>query len=212
MIIDDREDETWKYHDWGFPTREQRMDVGDYLIGNSIIVERKEINDFISSIQQRLWEQANDLEKAIGNENNSIDTALVLIHGSITNLNRHNMEPRKIEAYYGAQARLIASYGVSVATFREASQAMKLMKRLHDKGGDEINKKKPHLTKRSFRDNRVNVLYGIDGIGYETALSLLEEFPSVSHVATASVNQLQNVDGVGPKTAESIYEAFHTED
>lgn len=211
MRIDDRESDEFKHHEWGFPTKVERLGVGDFIIGKSIIVERKEINDFVGSVDQRLWEQANDLEKALESEDNSVDTIILMLYGKTTDLNRHNMEPRKIDGIYGALARLSISYDVQVFWFREASQMIKQLKKFHSKGGTTTDKQKPHLTKRSFRDNRINVLYGVDGVGYQTALDLVEHFETIVNIAQATVDELMEVPGVGPKTADTIYNAFHSE-
>lgn len=213
MIIDNREDESLKNRDWGWPTRVEQLPVGDYLMGNSIVVERKEINDFVKSLDQRLWEQAHDIESEVASEENEISTAVLFIIGSTGDLSRYNMDKRKIDGIYGAISRLITSYGLSVLWFRGESQFFKQMSKLHDKAGTEASKKKPHLTKRRYRDDRINILYGIDGIGYETAVNLLDSensgFDSIKDMVLASEEDLQEVDGIGPKTAQTIHDAFH---
>lgn len=212
MIIDDREPDWAKNHQWEFPTRVERSKVGDYIMTGGIVIEAKEINDFVGSMQQRLWEQATDLEGLIEDDESGIHGVGVIIYGSVRDLNSHNMEGRKIKGIYGALARLIASYGVGTAWVHERSQFIKLLGSLHDKAGTETSAKKPHLTKRRFRDNRINVLYGIDGIGYDTASNLLGDdspFSSLAEIAQADSKQLTKVAGVGAKTAERIIETFH---
>lgn len=100
LRIDHREDKALREHDWPFRVEVEQLPVGDYLVGHSIVIERKEINDFASSMDQRLWEQAHDIEEALASEDNSIKTAIVMIHGSPGNLRRPT--PRRIDAIYGA--------------------------------------------------------------------------------------------------------------
>lgn len=100
------------------------------------------------------------------------------------------------------------TYDVNVLWFRGKSQAIKQITKLHEKAGTEASKKKPHLTKRRYRDDRINLLYGIDGIGYETATNMLESFDTIQEIANADPEDLQVVDGIGPKTAEKVHGAF----
>lgn len=209
IIIDSNEPPWMKNHDWGVRTQVNRLPAGDIIIGKGILVERKEINDFLSSMEQRLWEQAHDLEQEVANEDNSIHTSIILIHGSVSDLNHRNQNARKISGMYGAIARLLASYDVSVLWVRGRSNLFEIVGKLHDKSGTDATKVKPHLTKRRYRDDRVNVLYGLDGVGYETAKNILEEFETVREVANASQDDLTSANGVGPKTASKIYSAFN---
>lgn len=213
LIIDSNEPSWVKNHDWGPETRIEQLPVGDFLVGNQVLIERKEINDFVKSMEQRLWEQCYELESELANEQNSIMSANVIVHGTTSNLSTQNMDPRKIKAIYGAQARIIVSYDIGLHRYREKSQFIQTVERIHDKVGTGTDKTKPHLTKRRFRDDRINILYGVEGIGQTTAENLLDGenggFRSVAEVAQASVDRLQDVDNVGPKTADDIYNAFH---
>ncbi|MFB6236955.1 MAG: ERCC4 domain-containing protein [Halopenitus sp.] len=210
ILIDHRESESLKNHDWGFENRVSTdMKVGDYLIERQIIVERKEINDFVKSMEQRLWEQLVDLEDALASDKNDITTAVLFIHGTVADLNSFNMNKRKIDAIYGAISRVVTSYDVTVIWVREESQFIKQITKFHDKAGTDGTKVKPHLTKRNFRDNRIDVLYGIEGIGFETATDLLDHFPTLKDIATATQAEMQKVPGIGPKTAEKIHGVFN---
>lgn len=209
MRIDSREDDTYKNHDWGFPTKVEQLSVGDYIIENSVVIEHKEINDFVNSLDQRMWQQAHDIEKVVEEDGNGIVAGLVIIQGTKGNLDVRNVNKRNIEGIYGAKARLILSYGLSVDHVRGESQFFKQMKRLHAKADTDTTKQKPHLTKRRHRDDRINILYGIEGIGQSTAEDILERFDTVADVANASTQHLKEVDGIGPKTAQKIHDAFH---
>lgn len=230
MIIDDREPDWVKNHDWDFRTEVEVIDVGDFLLRGGVAVERKEINDFVSSIPKRLWEQLENMEinkidsdvitddqiqEWVGvtdhlEDGNGIHAGILLIHGRTSDLNSRNMQARKIEAIYGALARVMVSYDVSTSWFRGRSQFFKMMNKLHSKGGDERSIRKPHLTKRDYRDQRVNILFGIDGLGYKTINNIFDVpgLDSVLDVAQADTTTLAKADGVGPKTAQRIYDNF----
>lgn len=206
MVIDQREPDKFKYKDWGFETELENKALGDYHI-EGIVIERKEINDYVKSLDQRLWEQAYGLEEAISNDD--VISATIIIHGTVSKLNSRNMEPRKIEGIYGSIARLNISYDVNIIWVREESQFVKIVKKIHEKAGTETSKKKPHLTKRKFRDDRINVLFGIHGIGTDTAKNLLDEFGSISSICQQDRQSLQKADGVGGKTAKKVHDILH---
>lgn len=205
LKVDDREP-TRLQNCWDFDVEVERRDVGDYVV-NKVAIERKEINDFVSSLDGRLWEQVKILEDNVAE--GELDAALLLLHGTISDLSSRHMEPRKIEGVYGAVARISISYDVSVIWVREESQFRKIVNKVYQKAGTDASKKKPHLTKRSFRDDRINVLYGIYGIGNDTAKNLLDEFGSIAQICEASKTELQRADGVGAKTAKKIYDILH---
>lgn len=203
MKIDGREPESLKYHDWEMKTEVvENMKVGDYVISESICIERKEINDLVQSLDNRVWEQVMNME-----ENYDINVLVVL--GKVSDLSSYNMEPRKISAIYGSLARLAITYDVQVFWFRESSQFIKLVNKLHQKGGDKERREKPHIEKRNFRDDRINVVCGIYGVGYDTAKNLLDECGSVAGIATASKSELRKAKGVGEKTSNKIFDIMH---
>lgn len=203
MEIDGREPDSLKLHDWGFETEiVENMPIGDFVISNAVCIERKEINDLVSSLDNRVWEQVQNME-------DNYDINILVVHGRVADLSTRNMETRKISAIYGALARLSVTYDVSVFWFREESQFIKLVKKIYKKSSDDKKRSKPHLERRNFRDDRVNVLYGIHGIGFDTATNLLDEFGSVAGVAQASKRDLQKASGVGAKTAKKIHDILH---
>ena len=203
MKIDSREPDDLKHRDWGFDTEVVgNMKVGDFVISETICIERKEINDLVGSLDNRVWEQVVNMEE-------NYDINILVVHGKVSDLSTRNMEPRKISAVYGSLARLSITYDVNVYWFRDYSQFVKMVKKLHSKGGDKDRREKPHIEKRNFRDDRVNVVCGIYGVGYETAKNLLEELDSVAGVAQASEQELRGAKGVGEKTAKKIHDIMH---
>lgn len=206
LHVDNREPEHLQ-NSWETDTQVERLETTDYYV-NGVGIERKEINDLVGSINGRLWEQLKRMEDNIADEDNDLKTAILVVHGTVSDLSAQNMDPRKIEGIYGALARICVSYDVEVFWVREESQFKKIVRKIADKseGG---RSEKPHLSKRNYRDDRVNVLYGIYGVGLETAKSLLEEFDSIAGICQASKEDLQRADGVGAKGAKKIYDILH---
>lgn len=199
--VDDRE---WNNHeefrDFGdkIECESKRLEIGDFVF-NGVCVERKEINDLVNSLDNRLWQQLKNME-------DNYDVNALIIEGRVADLSTRNMEPRKISAFYGVMARVSISYNVNVIAVREKTQTKKILKKMYRKSHSEVEKVKPHLEKRNFRDDRMNVLFGIDGLGKKTIKNILDELGSVRAVANSSEDELMKVSGVGPATAESIHE------
>lgn len=234
MKIDGREPDSLKYHDWEMETEVvENMKVGDFVIDDAICIkheeidefieaildsveydisnivdrkdvciERKEINDLVQSLNNRVWEQVMNMEE-------NYNRNFLIVHGTVSDLSSRNMEPRKISAIYGSLVRLGLTYNVNVFWFRAESQLIKAINKIHSKGGTKSKREKPHIEKRNFRDDRVNVICGIYGVGYETAKNLLDELDSVAGIATASKSELAKAHGVGEKTANKIYDIMH---
>lgn len=205
MIIDEREPSIIKDHDWGFPTLIEQIESADFIIGdgNKFGIERKDVStgDYIGSVQNgRLWEQLRTME-------NNFDKSALFVVGSPGDLPTRQMDPKNIKTFYGALARIFVSYTTSVFLVREHSQMFRIIKDIHRKEGTQPTTK-PKLDNRKFRDDRINVLYGVYGIGNHTAQNLLDPdkggFRSVREVANASKKRLTKVEGVGLTTAEKI--------
>lgn len=205
--VDNREPERLQ-HCWDDDIEVRTLETTDYLI-NGVGIERKEINDFVGSINGRLWEQLKRMEDNIEDDENDLNTGLLVVHGTVADLSSQNMEPRKIESIYGALARVMVSYDIEVVWVREESQFKKIVRKVASKAGDDGRTVKPHLSKRNYRDDRINVLYGVHGVGYETAKNLLDEFGSIANICQASRQDLQKADGVGAKTAKKIRDILH---
>lgn len=61
---------------------------------------------------------------------------------------------------------------------------------------------------RGSKEWGVHFLMGLEGLGYERAESIWEQFGGVPMMWTVTKDELMEIDGIGPKTAEKILKAI----
>lgn len=172
--------------------------VGDYVVDNLVLFERKTIKDFAQSIiDARLFRQAVRLNRA------QMKTAIILegsFSGSRVSVSR--------EAMQGALISLMLVFGIPVLRAVNAEESARLIvytaRQLakREQGASVWRSKKP---KKSW-NHQLHVLQGLPGIGRDRAIRLLEHFGTVLRCFAASEEELCEVDGIGAKTARKIYE------
>lgn len=79
-----------------------------------------------------------------------------------------------------------------------------------DKSADNMYNSIQESKTRSL--SRFVTALSIRHVGKETAEILVNEFPTIDELKSASVEELANVEGIGDKIAKSIYEYFHNEE
>lgn len=201
LTIDDREkpcgivDALKNYPDINIIVK--RLSLGDYLIDEKILVERKTLTDFAQSIVDgRLFKQVKLLT------NSEYQYALIL-EGDQTNAEKLGVSR---EAMQGALISVSLIYGVSILRARNLEETARLLNyianqlesikqgSLQRKGGTPKTKYKLQL----------HILQGLPYIGVQRAKQLLQHFGTVEKAITAPKEELQNVIGIGKHIAEKI--------
>jgi len=205
------------------------LPLGDVLLAHeegSVLVERKTITDFFSSVRSnRLWDQLlrfMKMEEILGFK---VKRRILLLDGDFEKY----LEPlwevhsaKDIQVFWsqimGALLEIIYVYDtpIIVAENKEALRAFfKTLARREETG---LNDKLP--TARWYRkrpradlpvkDRKRYVLSALPLVGETLARNLLEHFGTVSNIANASVEELREVPKIGKKKATMIYEIFHS--
>ncbi len=178
----------------GVTVKEITLEVGDYLISERVVVERKSANDFINSIiDGRLFDQAINLV-------NNFQRPIVIIEGRFP---ERGMHPNSIR---GAIASLVMDYGISVFQTKdqnETAEFLAIMAKRELKGGGiaRLRGEKKPLTDKELQ---LYLVEGLPGVGPELARRLLEKFKTVEKVFTASEKDLKGIDKLGEKKAKEI--------
>lgn len=209
LMIDSREPEWVKesfpafleYHHIPITVEVKELPVGDFQYGN-LIIERKEINDFYSSIvEQRMTLQKMKMVMAIEQG----FTPYVLIHGSIDNVYMNALSKR---SYCGMIASL-NEYGVHTLHLEHNDITMlyEMIYALIRKHDEDKVLKLPFIEPRGDTWCHRS-LQCIDGIGEETANRITKEFPTIHSMLDCSydtlVEGLMEIEGIGRKTATHI--------
>ncbi len=199
IVIDDREKLIAKIlHEKDIIVDIRRLDVGDFIISKRVVVERKSVPDFVSSIiDRRLFVQLENMKEFY-------ERPIILIEGEEDIYSVRNVHPNAIR---GALASVMIDYGVPVlrtSSPDETADMLIAMARREqlEKREISLHKKKP----MTLSDMQVYVVSSLPMIGPGTAKRLLEYFGSIENVFNADINSLVKVEGIGKEKAKKMKE------
>lgn len=201
-----------------------QLPVGDYLVvsdSEAIVVERKTVNDFLSSIRSnRLWDQLLRIMKTENVLGFEIRRRILLLHGNFENYLDfgHKDDLTKYwSQLMGAYLEIVYVYNTPII-HAESDIAFKAFMRIlakresagkHDRLPDARWYRKPARANLPVKDRKKYILSALPYIGDRLAENLLTHFETISEVACASVEELQKVPKIGKKKAELIHSIFH---
>jgi ERCC4-type nuclease len=222
VFIDSREATTIKLLRKICEPKVVKLPLGDVVIAGvngALVVERKTVSDFISSIRSnRLWSQLLALMKAQEVLGYQVRRRLLVIHGGFwehTNVSQVN-EEKYWSSNIGALLAVNFVYDTPTIVC-ENNHAFEVFLRIllqrelkgkNDRLPEARWYKKP-LNQLPTKDARRYVLDAIPTIGEERAKSLLDSYGTILNVAKSAKSDLMKVPGIGEKRAEKIYEVFH---
>ena len=189
----------------------KELEIGDYIFTdgeNSVCFEYKEVNDFITSINEgRVFNQAINMAE-------EYDYRFVVIRGTESERAKYlaiskNYRSVSIFQYHGAIASLnryttvIESYTpyINEAYYRMYIQAKKCLQ------NRPIVRKFP----RKHKTPALNYLsYCIYGLNYKRAKLIVDTYDlySLDDLKTLDIDKLKEIDGIGENTARKIMEAI----
>jgi Fanconi anemia group M protein len=185
----------------GIETRLETLAVGDYVLSDRVVVERKTVDDFLDTLtggDRSMFEQ-------VGDATRNYARPLVVIEGE--NLyGARNVHRKSID---GALASLAVDFGASVMRTDDEDGTADLLATIATREQDEGDRTvSVHGEKQSktAAEQQEYVVSAVAEVGPVTARSLLEHFGSVESVMTASHEELLDVDGIGEVTADRIRE------
>lgn len=183
----------------------ERLPVGDYLVDNRFLFERKTLPDLVGSvIAGRLFSQALRLAEVA-----DYRPALIL-EGTAKDLRGSRM---RWEAVQGALVTVSLLIGLPVLRTRSAQETVRtfqfaaLQARSVAVGALPRRGKRP----RGKKALQSHLLQGLPGVGPERAARLLERFGSVEAVLSADRKALELVPGIGTQTARAMRWAVEEE-
>lgn len=187
--------------DRGALVKTQTLEVGDYVIGGRIRVERKSALDFVASLKDgRLFDQAARLGLGA--------SPVLVVEGDAAEIVAHIGLP----SYYGCLASLVRDHGVTVLTVPDSSAtAQFLISLARRENANGAGPAAVRLMKRqaSSADELRFLLEGLPSVGPVLAERLLKGFGTVAAVAAATPEQLGEIEGVGDERARTIHEVLH---
>jgi Fanconi anemia group M protein len=185
----------------GVETRLETLAVGDYVLSDRVVVERKTVADFLDTLtggDRSLFEQVGDAAR-------HYERPVVVIEGEGL-YGERNVHPKAI---HGALASLAVDFGASVLRTTGEDETADLLEVVAEREQVESDREvSVHGEKqsRTLAEQQEYVVAAIAEVGPVTARALLEEFGSVEAVMTADEEALREAEGVGEVTAERVRE------
>ncbi|MEB3816488.1 MAG: helix-hairpin-helix domain-containing protein [Desulfurococcales archaeon] len=177
----------------------KQLPLGDYLVSEEAVVERKTVKDFASSlVDGRLFDQASRLGEAY-------QDIYYIVEGSPRYLSRWGDEGHQTLA---ALVSLIVDYRAHVLWSEGPTTTAYLLYQLarryqQERGGASIVvHRKPRLS--TISEWQLYILQSFPGVGPKTARAILERFGSLERFCTSPLSELSSVEGLGERRAEKI--------
>ena len=186
----------------GVTTRLETLSVGDYVLSDRVVVERKSIDDFLDTLtggDRSMFEQLGDASRHYARP-------VVVVEGEGSLYGQRNVHPNAIR---GALASLAVDFGVSVLRTQAQADTMELLAVIAEREqavDDREVSVHGEKASKTLPEQQEYVVSSIADVGPVTARSLLEHFSTVEAVMTARKDDLEAVSGVGAVTAERIRE------
>ncbi|MDN7012716.1 DEAD/DEAH box helicase [Methanoculleus sp. FWC-SCC3] len=202
ITIDDRETSSrvvGRLHELGASIALERLEVGDYAIGDRILVERKTVQDFMNTLVER------DLFGQIKAMADAVPRPVLIIEGEGDLYTVRNIHPNAIR---GTLAAITVDMGVALIRTRDADDTAETLYVLAQREGSERGERKVHPKKsyRSVREEQEYALAAFPNVGLKSARLLLEHFGSLKAIIDAEPEELAAVHGIGEKTARAIWD------
>ena len=170
--------------------------VGDYIINNQIIVERKSAEDFIQSIiNNRLFEQCAKLKT-------KSERTLILVEGDPYKT-KHKINEQAIR---GALLSILASWQIPIINSKNIDDSVEIlcMLGIQSLKNSEFVRLQNGSRPKRIKNQTLGFLQGLPGTGPTLAGRLLEHFGNIRSIINATDEELTIIEGLGKKKAKKI--------
>jgi ERCC4-related helicase len=182
----------------------QQLDVGDYIISSRIGVERKTVDDFLSSlIEGKLFVQMKNLRT-------TYSRPLLLVEGDGL-LTKRNISHNAI---FGSFVSIIVDFGIPIITThtpQETADFLAVMAHREQKEGDKAIAIRGEKTAKTISEHQQFLVEGLPNISAVLAQRLLQHFGSIRSLANASEDDLCQIQGIGKNIAADILKILNAE-
>lgn len=181
----------------------QQCEVGDYILSDTVAVERKTIEDFLSTWLDRrdLFDQLHDLAQ-------SYSRPLLMIEGDPLDIYiRRRINPKAVD---GVLIAIQVSMRIPIIWSQSKEHTAQWL--IHIAAREQDTEEKKHFSKHGKRSSMSRselqeyIVSAVPDLGLVTARRLLEHFGSVRSVFCADRDELMKVPKVGAVTADKIIE------
>lgn len=180
----------------GVEVKHKQLSIGDYILPGEIIIERKTVKDFISSIlDRRLFKQARNLLR--------YKTPMFVVEGEEDIFSITNVHPNAIR---GAIISLLLDYKIPIVNTRNESETAFVIYTILQR----IKKNKKEIILRDLQKPKDNdqvkeyVVSALPGVGLVLARRILDRFKTLEKVFSLTEKDLLEVEGIGKEKAKKI--------
>ena len=207
IYVDTREQASsvvWKLKELDAVIRVKQLEVGDYILSDAVVVERKTVEDFLSSvIDGRLF---NQLTMMVSN----YSAPLIILEGNLEEL--YTLRNIHENAIKGILASIALNYRVPILYSRDEDDTVKFIFQIakREQLGKE-NEIRLRVGKKGFsiKGQQQFLVEGFPLVGPSLAKALLKKFGTVRGIVNASIKELQEVEKMGPIKAKKIHEVLN---
>lgn len=185
--------------DMGAIVKVKQLEVGDYVLSDEIVVERKTVEDFLSSIVDgRLFQQL------LGMTSN-YSLPFMLLEGKIDDL--YSLRNIHKNAIIGALTSIVLNYKTPILFTKDASETAEFI--FVTAKREQLGKEKDirlRIGRKgiSLKEQQQFVIESLPLVGPAMAKTLLKKFSSVKNIINAKSSELKEVENLGPKKAKHI--------
>jgi len=185
-----------------------QLQIGDVVVNEDLVIERKEVADFLSSITDgRLKKQALNMQP--------FPNRYIIIEGDFDILRAKSRRYRRFSntTIYGMIASLEMKYNVRVLQVKTNKNfwilVNRLVAKLEDKEVIEYSKTyKPKITASNKKDIPLSMICCIPGISEGKGKLITDNF-ELKELYTLEIDDLIKVKGIGKVLAAKIKEVFN---
>ncbi|MGB9729348.1 MAG: DEAD/DEAH box helicase [Thermoprotei archaeon] len=187
----------------GVDVKPVNLEIGDYVLSDEVVVERKTADDFAKSIiDKRIFSQ-------IINMRDVYSKPVLLIEGSTL-----YAPIISADAVRGAIASIIVDFGIPVINVKDADEAASLLISIAKR--EQIERRRQPTIKSgkrpiTLKEQQEAVVASLPNIDLTLAKRLLKRFKSVINIFNASKEELMKVEGIGEKISSKIREVLDSE-
>ncbi|MDZ4256095.1 MAG: DEAD/DEAH box helicase, partial [archaeon] len=177
----------------------KQLEVGDFIVGPDVVVERKTVNDFLSSVLDgRLLNQLMDMSQAYARP-------VILLEGkpeelfTLRNIHEH--------AIIGMLSTIALTYRIPILFTRDAKESAKFLHQMAKR--EQVAKDREirlRLGRKGFtlEEQQQFLVESLPLVGPNLAQSLLGHFGNIQKLTNATLEELEEVEKIGPKKAAAI--------
>lgn len=179
------------------------LSVGDYVISDKIAIERKSIEDLVSSVfDKRFFDQLSRLSEVY-------ERPFILVEGDLDKIKTITSRWKAINS---ALVSAAVEFDLRVIYSSNRTESAEIIYKIAEKSSQTSKRgfslhEKPKF--ENLRDMQLYVIEAFPSIGNKLAEKLLERFGSIEKICNASISDLEKVLE-SRKKAEELYKIIHT--